>query len=151
MGEFLKFTWPLNAYSLIASAWMVILTWLVVTQIALFFRRSLRQGLIKVLTDINSDFGAISVFVTGDHEAVAIGSRYLHWIDCDVPSVSFSLPLDEISHFKVIDEDPQRMMFAFKLTDGLETRVLTTRDILQTAELFRLMQDNSKIIDYRTR
>ncbi len=151
MGEFLKFNWPLNGSTLLLTAWGIILIWLILTQLVLRLRRTARQRISQILERAAAAYGPISVFVTGAGEAVAAGSTHLHWIDCQIPAISFSLPLSDVTHLKVIDEDPDLMKLSFRLSSELETRVLCTQDILQATELFRLMQSEAKMVDYLAR
>jgi hypothetical protein len=151
MGELPQLDWPLHGLTLLAGAWAVILIWLVVTTLVLAQRRSSQRKIVRLLEDVVGTCGPVSVYLPGEGEAVAVGPTHFHWIDCVSPGISFSLPLDDVTHLKVIDDDPGVMKLSFKLSGQVETRVLRTRDILQATLLFRLMQEQGKMIDYLVR
>ena len=151
MAEFLNFNWPFSSLALLIICSGIISAWLIPTLIVVRVRTTKRQRIVRLIEQAAAEHDPIVACVIGDGEAVAVGASHLYWIDCHTPTISFSMSLDEITHLKIIDEDPNVMKFSFRLASKLETRVLRTRDVLQATQLFRFIQSQGKAIDYLAR
>jgi|GEM_PF-2901078 len=151
MADFFDFHWPLNSSSLLFIAFGLIAAWFCVTQFILWIRTYSMRRRGHLLERIANEYGPIVACVTGDHEAIAVGWNHLHWIDDHDCAISFSLPWSDVTHLKIVDEDPDCMKLCFRLSSNLETRTLSTRDVLQVTELFRLIQAKEMMVDYLAR
>ncbi len=140
---------PLPQFEFYAVLAAIVLGWAAATQWVLYRRRAYRRRIGAVVTDLAKVYGPIICLVPGSHDALAVGTTHVHWLAYgQVPRASFSLPLPRIAHLTVIDSGPKEMTFSLRLVSGIDTRVLSTVDVVQAHQLIQFMNTTGRAIEY---
>lgn len=140
---------PLPQFEFFAVLAAIMSGWAAVTHWVLYRRGAYRRRIGAVVADLAKAYGPITCLVPGDQDAIAVGTVHVHWLSyVPEPHAVFSVPIQRIAHLTVVDSGPKVMTFSLRLVSGMDTRVLSTVDVVQAHQLIQFMNSTGRAIEF---